>query len=510
MEDTTIVVKIRGEDPLLVSKEILTADSKVFRYLIDELKYEEIEMDDFSAESVSLFLAILDVKGMGCIDKGRFRELHKQAVVFEVEWLEDDSRKWLENKIYSVKTDSDKNFVFEECWYILEKREGKEMMNLLVSHLAPQDNSSFIRVFMADINQMNPKQIDLMLKLGGSNTELFLRTILHNLVGEKELSDNIKHLLQKMNLPLCFEKNEGLYLEVFEAVSTLQDISRADMRLTYQMTLWTTRALSARREKRGRKTSAVYDMNKHTDLLNSCKTLADVIDAINEDHVTSMFVVVELLIYIFYVNTPNSEATEMFLATLGDLSAHKTIQKITQQYLDVIIAALNYSNLAQTDQLLSLLYEIKNNDNLSTYLENVLIKSEEQVTVTEESGCKLRLFTYRHPWTSTCTQPSTCGFILKLSMTDNNTTIELCRDSADYADTRIHFHEVISAEEMYLYTVRVGDTGEGDKVTVAGRCLWWEDWLPGVADWRVKQMYVVYSVRDYLVAKNEYSARQNG
>ena len=510
MAEQTVVLKTRSGHPLFVSKPRLTNNSRVFSYLIDELKYEELEMDAFSAESVSLFLNILDDKNLDSVENSIFKEVHKLAVVFEVEWLRDGCRTLLRSKMKTVKKDADKLFLFDECWYILKKWEEKGTMDALISCLAPKDNTSFISDYMWDIDQLETEQIDLMLKLGGSNTELFLRTILHNLVGEKELSVNIKHLLQKINLPLCFEQNEGIYLEVFEAVSTLQDISRADMRLTYQLTLWTTRALSARREKRGRRTSAVYDMNKHTDLLNSCKTLADVIDAINEDHVTSMFVVVELLIYIFYVNTPNSEATEMFLATLGDLSAHKTIQKITQQYLDVIIAALNYSNLAQTDQLLSLLYEIKNNDNLSTYLENVLIKSEEQVTVTEESGCKLRLFTYRHPWTSTCKQPSTCGFILKLSMTDNNTTIELCRDSADYADTRIHFHEVISAEEMYLYTVRVGDTGEGDKVTVAGRCLWWEDWLPGVADWRVKQMYVVYSVRDYLVAKNEYSARQNG
>ena len=62
MEEQNIVIKIRDGDPLLVSKDRLTAESRMFRYLIEELKYDALEMDDFTPEAVTLFLTLLEDK----------------------------------------------------------------------------------------------------------------------------------------------------------------------------------------------------------------------------------------------------------------------------------------------------------------------------------------------------------------------------------------------------------------------------------------------------------------
>ena len=46
------------------------------------------------------------------------------------------------------------------------------------------------------------------------------------------------------------------------------------------------------------------------------------------------------------------------------------------KYLDIVMTALNYSNLEQSDQMITLLNKIKDNDKLSTYHEKIIIKRD--------------------------------------------------------------------------------------------------------------------------------------
>ena len=163
--EETIIIKIKDGDPLLVSKQRLLPDSRVFRYLITELKYEEIEMDDFSTDTVTLFLAVLDDKKLEEIEIPMFREIHKVGVVFEVNWLRDDCRRWLKCKIESAEEDRDKMFVFEECWFILKKWEDRDLTNKLVSTLSHKNNSTFVSDYMSDIDKLEFGQMDIMLDL---------------------------------------------------------------------------------------------------------------------------------------------------------------------------------------------------------------------------------------------------------------------------------------------------------------------------------------------------------
>jgi hypothetical protein len=62
------------------------------------------------------------------------------------------------------------------------------------------------------------------------------------------MKDNVKYL-QKMNLALGSMRDEELYLEVFETISNLPEISNPDLRLTNQLVTATRRLVSSRREK---------------------------------------------------------------------------------------------------------------------------------------------------------------------------------------------------------------------------------------------------------------------
>ena len=274
----------------------------MFTYLIEELKYDELDLEDFSTETVSLFLTLLDDRQLGEIEDGIFRELHKIAKVFEVDWLRESCCGWLKCRMDSIAEDNDIKFLFDECWYILKKWEDKEMTNELVSSLVLKDNSSFISNYMSDLDNLETGQIDSLVKLGRSNTDHFLQIILRTLSGQKDLNEKVRYLLGNINLALCCERNEELYLEVFEVISNLSGITVADLKSTQQLTLETIRLTSSRREKRNSGTCVVYDHNKYNSLLTSCKTWNDITEAVCEGRITSICAVVDVLMRIFLKN----------------------------------------------------------------------------------------------------------------------------------------------------------------------------------------------------------------
>lgn len=90
MQEQTVVIKVKDGDLLNVSKYRLIADSNIFRYLLEELGLEQLEIEDFSVDIVTVFLTLLEDKQLRDIEKSQFRELHKLSVVFEVMWLKNN------------------------------------------------------------------------------------------------------------------------------------------------------------------------------------------------------------------------------------------------------------------------------------------------------------------------------------------------------------------------------------------------------------------------------------
>ena len=282
--------------------------------------------------------------------------------------------------------------------------------------------------------------------------------------------------------------------------SVLPEISVADMQFSLKLMSDTSRLVTCRRERNKTKSLVVCDSKKYSVQISSCTKLNEIIKGISEDRVTTMFVVVEHLLWVFYKNAPNREEAMTFLTSLQNLCSDKRLQKISGEHLDTIIAALNYSNLTQCDDIINMLNEIKSNDNLATSHENVIIKLDKIITVTEDKEYK-HLYTFKHPGTGTCTETGKCGFILRVTELDGNVTHELCTDSEDYTDTGVHYHDIISAHDMFEYGTWSGHTAAGNKVTMVGVWNWEETWLPDITDWKVVENCIAYNITDYMVAK---------
>ena len=524
-EEETVLIKLKTGEHIVVPKQRLIADSAKFTELFVTLNFDEHEIDDFSPEAVEVFLTLLDTKVLDDLEMNMFRELHKLAVVFEVVWLIDSCQAWLKGIMNTASTKEEKIFLFEECWFIADKLKNELMMDQLIYVFAYKDNESLISDYLSDISSLKSGQIDALLRLGGVDTDIFLQIVLQNLEGKTELHPNLKYLLNGMNLAWSREKNEDLFLEVVDSVSNLPEISMADMRFVQKLMSDTARLVRPYKQERKTRTTLVFDQKKYFDLLNSCYTINDVVKAVTDDRVTSLFTVVELLLRVFMYNVPNSEELNIFVTNLEDLCTKKQLQKVSRQFLDYFTTALEYSSRENSKLFISLLNEIKNNNQLSTHNGYFIIKcdkcedvNEDKVvtrmkifkrTVTEKKGHK-QFYTFKHPSSVNCTETdSKCGFILRESEQDNYyKLIQLCTESDHYDNTEIHTHDNISAKDMHCYAI-LSVTCGSNRVTLpvvwGGRRWWWRwrwgYWLPDCTDVKFEGVYVAYNVQQYTVSK---------
>ena len=348
--------------------------------------------------------------------------------------------------------------------------------------------------------------------------------VLKNLEGKTELNSNVKYLLDGMNLAWSRERNEILFLEVVDTISNLKDISVADMRFVQKLMSDTARLVISRRQERKSRTTTVFDLKKEVELLiHNCGTINDVVKAVTDDRVLSMFKVVELLLCVFQHSIPNSEEMHILVTSLEALCTKKKLQKVSKQFIDYITAALNYSTREESKLLINLLNEIKNNDQMSTYDGNIIIKCEKRVDVTEDKEVtRMKFFkhtvienkgynqfyTFKHPLSVNCTKTdSKCGFILRSSKQEDMNTLQLCTESDHYDNTEIHTHDNISAEDMYIYAILTVTSGS-DCVTLPVGWTWfrrgwtrWVYWLNNITDSKFVGEYVAFNVQQYTVAK---------
>ncbi|KAL5248373.1 hypothetical protein ACHWQZ_G017529 [Mnemiopsis leidyi] len=403
MEERSVLIKMRDGEYLIVPKDQLTTNSPKFRHIFDVLKYEEHEIEDFSSEAVKTFIEFLGSKVADRLTFHSFREICKLAVVFEVNWLKEECLEWLKSKMfadsfYEKTIGLEKTFIFEECLFMLDKWADDTMMNEFLSVFAHENNTLLLFGYLSDITKLKTSQIDPLLKLGGENVELFLKSILQNLTDQKTLDPKLKYLLQNLNLALCSEVNEELYLEVMDTVSNLSEISVADLRFVQQLTTNTARLVRSRKQERmTRKATVLWDSSNKI-FPHLLKSLGNIIQAITDDRVLSMFVATEMILLTFDLIDPDFDIEEpdAFILNIEKLCSDKKMQRVSRKFLNEIISALKYSNASQNklNHVHYLLKKIKNNNKLCANYENIVIPRQDYAFKDNDHQY---LYFFKHP-----------------------------------------------------------------------------------------------------------------
>ena len=530
MAENTFFIELKDRDPLPVDKQMLVKSSRVFRYIIEECDQTEHDMGDFPPEIVQFFLTLLEDKKLRHLEDGEFRELHKIAVVFDVTWLIDSCRKWLIEKIGNVRETIEFDaisFLFEECYYIYNKWKVADLMQALILELRFQDKTLFLsRYLRENYDLLNDCQVKFLLYLAGTNTKVFLELIIERIENQEYLDDRTRYLLQHMNLKLCLDKDEKLYNQMSVRFSKMSRISFNDCKLVLKLITEATKE-AADRKGNPSTTNVLYDGEIWRVLYNECESLEDITDMITYNDIENMhmYSVIDSLAVVASKNTFSTDQAEEFVKDLEKLQQSKDLKRVSIQYIDMLITALEFSTEEQKHQLIDLLDKIRNSETLTSDYDNIHLLGEKITHSTFSSKLKTVLgmesdsvryvFKINYPEVTDCKKEGDCGFVISNPGFENK--VELSREASDYTNSGVHVHEEFRPEDMYYYSILTGTTAAGDtvRVPIRGSLLGWRwGWLwgwpawtwwwwsrQGVFDGKEPELCVDYNITDYLVAK---------
>ena len=516
------------DDPILAIKEKLASESCVFRRLLYDLCLNQIELKDFDPSTVAQFLDALQLGENKSKESIRiccevFREFHKLAAVFGVQWLVDTCLVWLKEEIKKVEIQTDydeKCFLFEECRFILNRWKESEMMDLITWKMVRLNDHFFLSRYMTDVESKSIFQLDCLLMISVSNTQVVMEIIIREIRNKTTIGENVKYLLQNLNLALCCEQNNELYHKMFELLSNLPDLTLADQTFLFKIFRETTRQIT-RRAPSNNPQLHVFKLTEWRDWLNSCQTAGQIVELVKCGRVDSMFIVTILIVHVSRFNALSIVEAGFFMQALVDTAATKTrFKRVSHEFIDQVVTALNKAVRSSALQLIAVISLIKEKKELSSEIENVHIygsAAKGSRFMAPDFSSKCILFHFRHPGLPNgrdCSRHGKCGFILdRMNGVGDSRGKKLCKDREDYAETGVHYHKIVAAEDMFFYKIWSCKLSNGSEVKVPLRWEWvskrsgemfWSWMLPNVIEMKSDGYCVAYNVRDYLVWNKRY------
>ena len=496
-----IEITLREGPSLHLSKRVLTENSSVFTNLLEDLGLLTLQIEDFTPEIVIKFLKALQDKKLDEIADSHFRELHKLSVVFQISWLIAQCREWLVKKIDETKDTPSYHsllFLFNECYYIFSKWKINSFMVKFILKRRFKDNTTFISNFVKDNKELlKTDHLGFLLHLSGGNTRIILQIILERFISWDTLDNNSRFLLQHVNWPLCEQLEE--VNEIFDRLSEMRELSHEDQMFVLKLTETTRRASLALRQRGSvKKENVIWDSTEWLALNTECTSLTSIICLITTGKIKNMYAVIDMISKVaLEVHLSLTEITA-FLESLENLCQSVPLQRVSPEYINMFLSALEFSEEENKDQFMKLLNMIVKNNKLCSHYDNLHLVGEERLqspmvkslkdTLGIETPC-LYDFKMAHPGVTNCNARSQCGFTLHRF---GRSKIVL---STEHDSSEVHKHDVVRADHMYWYPVWSGEGGW--RVPLKN----WS-WLKSVATCEVlEEVCVDYDVRDYLVAR---------
>ena len=520
MSEATIeLVLAEGHGSIFVRREKLISESSVFCRLIDELGFNQIPIQDFDPNNVVLFIDLLEVDNRGNLQirNDIFRELHKIGVVFDTKWLVNSCLEWLREGIRStiITTDYDeKLFQFQECYFILSKWKQRISMDLFIQNVVKMQDHFFISRYLMDVDSRETAQLNLMLLMCGSNSQVIIEIIIRNTARKTSLSRNIKHLLQKMNLAVCYEQNAVLYQEMFDMLSNLPELDYDDQRFLFETFRKSIKDVTYRRTLEKVET-VVYSREEWKELIDVCKCDKDIMECVKNGRLNCVFKIVILVILAAKLDDFFTMETRKFVSQLTDTADSKFLKKASFEFLDLVLALLEKSDRPEKENVVEILKLFKCQPELSSHVENVHLYSDPSkfnklTRLDYASKCP---FEFKHPGLPNdqeCKLPGKCGFIIKGEGIGSAHNRHLTKSSQDYIGMDIHYHDLVCAEDMFYYKTWYLGLEDGSRVEVPFRWRWatsisgsiWDWWLPPITEINMGKYCVVVNVQRFLVGKD--------
>ena len=242
-----VVFKLQGGEEMKANSLILSFHSSEFVRLFLELNQSVLEMDDFSKESVKIFLGAL-YSGEIQLDRDLFRDINKMCHVFKVDWLSRRCGEYFEGLVGDIRYSTDYQtllFLFEEARFCLKVTKSEKMMDIVVKKICGLKNRPelFVEAYMENYKELSTDQLDLMLHITRCNPVTLLKVISENLIGYKEkiFDDASRYILENIDLCKCISDDESQFEELFDTLESVTLSCDSDAALVNKLYRMSTR-----------------------------------------------------------------------------------------------------------------------------------------------------------------------------------------------------------------------------------------------------------------------------
>ena len=463
-----VSIEFNDDTKLKVNSLILSWNSATFCYFFNELRLSNVEIKDFSKETVVLFLESLytgDLK----LEKSLFREINKLSFVFKTKWLSDRCTEFFNQLCETVSYEFEGLFyVFSEAMYAYNQLKNEDLIKIVIDRFSKIQNIASIfveRYLRENFSSMNSETLDYLLLLCVEDFLPVLKSLRHHLI-EGDIDDTTRNLLLNPKIVECLTDNLDVYEEVYELLANISgNMTGDDIQMLTNLNVCVIRAARSLWNTVSKQVVPVKDIPNlfHDREVFDALSVQETIERLSSIPNCSIFMAVELSRFL------KTDVKDKVLQNIPQIFASKSICRVPTTFVQNVNA--NFRSFAR-DSLTNLPQSVISEDDTAVVVStNTTL---EQLVTTSE----LYKFYFQHPAAPMCEKHTECGFMLKvtscLKYKVGNFNIQLVTEESEYpAD--IHCHsEVISAAHMHLVVEDYEDI-----------------WYNGSYSWRGKPEYSV-------------------
>ena len=486
-----VVIKLQGGEEMKANSLILSFHSSEFVRLFLELNQSVLEMDDFSKDSVKIFLEAL-YSGEIELDMSLFRDVNKMCHVFKVDWLSRRCGEYFEGLVGDISPSSDYQtllFLFEEARFSLKVTKSEKMINMVVQRICDLQNKAelFVEPYMKNYKELGTDQLDLMLLMTKNNPVTLLKIMKKNLACEQKLLDPVsRYLLQHIDLSKCIREDQHLFEYIFDILDKITSSSDHDALFVHKLYRSSVKEL-----KKNDETAIVSVQNvnplKAKTLPHIFCSLATFEGLSSQEYfqkmkesplVSNLYMLIEGLQTSSYFNTV---LTPKMVREIEETRRRRSWSRILPEFISphhchadrepMLRALSTYScDLTSNDEGCKRIGKIVGTDN----------------KISKANFCRFELLfltphTFaiylKHPNTGNCELPGKCGFLLKFYPLKKSGQackfkVELCLDQGEYPDG-LHIHpELVQADKIHLV---LGDLNDSGNIVYFHASITWND-----------------------------------
>ena len=440
-------IEFVDEIKIKVNSLILSWNSATFCYFFNELRLENVEIKDFTKETVILYLESLysgDIK----LEKSLFRELYKLSVVFKTKWLSERCTEYFYQLCESVSDEfEDLYFVFSEALYAHNTLKNGDLMDMVVDRFSKIENIASIfveRYLKENFSSISAVTLDHILLICAEDFIPVLRSLKEHLVNGG-IDETARSLLTNPQIVECLAVNLDAYEEVVELlVIKCGNMTGGELKDELKMlTNLNFSVIRANRSPSKTLSKQVVPVRYIPNIFHDWKVFYELSDEEKIQKLSSMpnisiFMVVELC-----CNQMFECLRDKVLPKISQIFASKSLCRVPSRFIQ---------NFEKTVVSKKLHTSVISGDDTAVIV-GTKISLRTLVTTSE-----LYKLYFQHPGSPQCKKQSECGFMLKVTPVSKEEAvkfdIQLVTEESEYP-AGIHCHnEVISAAHMHLVVER--------------------------------------------------------